>query len=145
VPQEHYVDDYCTPDFKIADAPDCGAATGLSALHDILGLQLESNKHKPPSDKQVFLGVHCDTLHVTVSIPYVEFTPSTGRTDFANEILYNASKQGLDQHTAQVVKGKIGFILQSAWGRVARAATQLLVSRCEKKPFLLPGRVQPSP
>jgi len=99
VPQEYYVDDHCTPDFEIADAPDCGAATALSALHDILCLQLESDKH-------------------------VEFSPSPGRTELVNEMLYNASKQGLDQHTAQVVKGKIGSILQSVWGRVARTATQ---------------------
>ena len=111
MPQEHYLDDYCTPDFKIADAPDCGAATALSALHDILSLQLESDKHKPPTNEQVFLSVHCDTLQVTDSIPYVEFSPSAGRTDLVNEMLYNASKQGLDQHTTQVVKGKIGFIL----------------------------------
>jgi len=101
VPQEYYVDDYCTPDFKIAGAPDCGAATVLSASHDIFGLQLESDKHKPPCDKQVFLGVHCDTSHVTShvtdSIPYVEFSPSTGHTDLVNEMLYNASKQGLDK------------------------------------------------
>ena len=96
-----YVDNYCTPDFKIAGAPDCGAATVLSASHDIFGLQLESDKHKPPCDKQVFLGVHCDTSHVTShvtdSIPYVEFSPSTGHTDLVNEMLYNASKQGLDK------------------------------------------------
>ena len=39
MPQEHYVDDYCTPDFKIAGAPDCGAAMALSALHDTLKLK----------------------------------------------------------------------------------------------------------
>jgi len=130
---------------KIAATPGCGAATALSALHDILGLQLDSDKHKPPFDKQVFLGVHCDTSHVTDSIPYVEFSPSAGRTDPVNEMLYNTSKQGLDQHTTQVVKGKIGFTLQSAWGQVARADTQPLVSRCGKKQFLLPGCVQPPP
>jgi len=30
------------------------------------------------------------------AIPYVEFSPSAGRTDLVNEMLYNASRQGLD-------------------------------------------------
>ena len=58
VPQEYYVDDYCTPDFKIAGAPDCGAATALSALHDILGLH--------------------PRMYIYIYI--YEFSPSAGRT-----------------------------------------------------------------
>lgn len=145
VPQEHYVDDYCTPDFKLADIPDCGAVAALSALHNVLGFKLAPDKQKSPSDKPIFLSVNSNVSHVTDPDPYVEFTPSARRTDLVIEMLYNASKQGLDQHTVQVIKGKIGSILQSVWGCVARAAIQPLVSCCGKKLFLLPGRVQPPP
>ena len=40
IPVDHYCDDYATPDFKLDPAPDCGAASGLAALHAALGLIL---------------------------------------------------------------------------------------------------------
>jgi len=73
VTQEHYVDDYCTPDFKIADAPDCGAATALSALHDILGLQLTNINRRPTSK---FSSAYTATLRTSqILYPMLSFRP----------------------------------------------------------------------
>ena len=54
-------------------------------------------------------------------------------------MLDHAAVEGLSPHSAQVIKGKLGWILQSAWGGVGRAASQPLVSRTGSKSFLLPG------
>ena len=137
IPVDHYCDDYATPDFALASLPDCGAAAGLSGLHDDLGLILEPAKHQPP--KNVFLGVVCDVSSAHHPSPFVEFRPSSGRTDHLMAMLDHAAVEGLSPHSTQVIKGKLGWILQSAWGGVGRAADQPLVSRTGSKSFLLPG------
>ena len=139
IPVDHYCDDYATPDFALAGLPDCGAAAGLSGLHDALGLILEPAKHQPPNSSNVFLGVVCDVSSAHHASPFVEFRPSSGRTDRVMAMLDHASVEGLSAHSAQVIKGKLGWILQSAWGGVGRAAAQPLVSRTGTKNFLLPG------
>ena len=53
-------------------------------------------------------------------------------------MLDHAAVEGLSPHSTQVIKGKLGWILQSAWGGVGRAADQPLVSRTGSKSFLLP-------
>jgi hypothetical protein len=59
-------------------------------------------------------------------------------------MLDHASVEGRSAHSAQVIKGKLGWILQSVWGGVGRAAAQPLVSRTGTKNFLLPvGRPEP--
>ena len=139
IPVDHYCDDYATPDFALASLPDCGAAAGLSGLHDALGLILEPAKHQPPNSSNVFLGVVCDVSSANHASPFVEFRPSSGRTDRVMAMLDHAAVEGLSPHSAQVIKGKLGWILQSAWGGVGRAASQPLVSRTGSKSFLLPG------
>jgi hypothetical protein len=54
-------------------------------------------------------------------------------------MLDHAAVEGLSAHSAQVIKGKLGWILQSAWGGVGRASDQPLVSHTGSKRFLLPG------
>jgi hypothetical protein len=139
IPVDHYCDDYATPDFALASLPDCGAAAGLSGLHDALGLILEPAKHQPPNSSNVFLGVVCDVSSAHHASPFVEFRPSSGRTDRVMAMLDHAVVEGLSPHSAQVIKGKLGWILQSAWGGVGRAAAQPLVSSTGSKSFLLPG------
>ena len=139
IPVDHYCDDYATPDFALAGLPDCGAEEGLSGLHDALGLILEPAKHQPPNSSNVFLGVVCDVSSANHASPFVEFRPSSGRTDRVMAMLDHAAVEGLSPHSAQVIKGKLGWILQSAWGGVGRAASQPLVSRTGSKSFLLPG------
>ena len=145
IPVEHYVDDYATPDFRLGSAADSGAAAGLAALHEALGLILEPDKHQTPSSVNVFLGVVCDVSAVHSDDPFVEFRPSRRRTAGVMAMLDEASVSGLSQVTASVVKGKLGWILQTVWGRVGRAAAQPLVSRVGGKKFLLPGGRQPPP
>jgi hypothetical protein len=53
--------------------------------------------------------------------------------------------EGLPAHSDQVIKGKLGWILQSTWGAVCRAAVQPLVSRTGCKKFMLPGGRPPPP
>ena len=60
-------------------------------------------------------------------------------------MLDHAVVEGLSPHSAQVIKGKLGWILQSAWGGVGRAAAQPLVSSTGSKSFLLPGGRQAPP
>ena len=97
--------------------------------HDMIGLQLESTKHQPPSCVNTFLGVDCDTSHVQDKEPYVEYRPSKGRIARILDLLAQSAKFGMSSHAAQMLKGKLTFVLQSAWGRVARAATQPLATR----------------
>jgi len=129
MPVEAYADDYANPDIKPPDTPDSGAALCLAQLHDMIGLQLESTKHQPPSCVNTFLGVDCDTSHVQDKEPYVEFRPSKGRIAHILDLLAQSAKFGMSSHAAQMLKGKLSFVLQSAWGRVARAATQPLATR----------------
>jgi hypothetical protein len=145
IPVDHYCDDYATPDFKLASAPDCGAASGLAALHAAIGLILQPDKHQPPAAINTFLGVVCDVSRAHTSQPFVEFRPSAQRTDGVLAMLDEGAACGLSPHSAQVIKGKISWILQSAWGCVGRAAAQPLVSRAGGRKFLLPGGRAPPP
>jgi hypothetical protein len=59
-------------------------------------------------------------------------------------MLDHTAVEGLSAHSAQVIKGKLVWILQSAWGGVGQAAAQPLVSCAGSKNFLLPdGRPAP--
>jgi len=59
-------------------------------------------------------------------------------------MLDHTAVEGLAAHSAQVIKGKLVWILQSAWGGVGQAAAQPLVSCAGSKNFLLPdGRPAP--
>ena len=130
VPQESYFDDFNTPDFKLDDQRDSGAAMALSVLHnDLLGLRLESTKHQPADVHNVFLGVTCDVSHAGAADPYVEFRPSPRRVDNILNMLNFGAHWGLPSHAASVLYGKLGFLLQAAYGRVGRAAIQPLVWR----------------
>ena len=54
-------------------------------------------------------------------------------------MLDEGATSGLKPHTASVILRKLGWILQSAWGGVGRAAIQPLVSRAGTLPLSLPG------
>ena len=129
IPQEAYFDDFNTPDFKTTDKPDSGAAEGMHAIHSILGLLLERRKHQPPATANAFLGVITDVSQAAASDPYVEFRPAPGRIQRIRAAFHRASRLGLSPHAAQVLIGKLGFLLHAAWGKVGRAALQPLVAR----------------
>jgi len=54
-------------------------------------------------------------------------------------MLDEGADSGLKPHTASVILGKLGWILQAAWGGVGRATIQPLVSRAGTLPVRLPG------
>ena len=145
VPQEHYFDDFCTPDFKLGAELDSGANACITGIHDILGLKLEPTKNQPASTCNVFLGVECDLAHTRDEIPYVEFRPSSGRVDKVLTMLRQAATDGLTAAMASTIHGKLSWILQAAWGGVGRAALQPLVSRVGTTTYLLPGGRPPPP
>ena len=131
IPQESYVDDFCTPDFQSEDKmSDCGASAALSSVLAMISLEREPLKHQHPHQVNTFLGVETDLSHTTdTSDPYVEFRPSENRTSSLLDMLTRASAHGLDAHSAQVIQGKLRWILQAAWGNVARDSIQPLVFR----------------
>jgi len=129
MPVKPYANAYVNPDIKPPDEPDSGAALCLAQLHDMIGLQLETTKHQPPSCVNTSPGVDCDTSHVQDKEPYVEFRPSKGRIARILDFLAQSAKFGMSSHAAQMLKAKLSFVLQSAWGRVARVATQPLATR----------------
>jgi len=60
--------------------------------------------------------------------PYVKFCHSEGSIKRILVLLADDAEFGMSSNAAQVLKGKLSFVLQSAWGR-ARAATQPLATR----------------
>ena len=130
MPVEAYANDYANPDIKPTDAVDSGTALCPNQLHDMIGLQLEPTKHQTPACVNTFPGVDCDTSHVQDDKQYVEFRPSQGHIKHILDLLADRATFGMSSHAAQVLKGKLSFVLQSAWGRVACAATQPLATRC---------------
>jgi len=131
--------DYCCPSFKAPDGGDFGAAAALAILHHAVGLLLEPDKHQPPASNNIFLGVHTDVSNLGPPHPYVEFRPSEERKRSVLQMLDEGATSGLKPHTASVILGKLGWILQAAWGGVGRAAIQPLVSRAGTLPVRLPG------
>jgi hypothetical protein len=91
----------------------------------------------------------CQAARHFLSIPVDHYCDDYATPDFAlaslpdcgaaTDMLDHAAVEGLSAHSAQVIKGKLGWILQSAWDGVGRAAAQPLVSRTGSKNFLLPG------
>ena len=148
IPQEAYFDDYCTPDFRLpgCQLSDCGAASALNSLHRLLGFRLEPHKHQPADVTNDFLGVTTNTSHVSDSKPFVEFRPSSRRTERVMDMLRTAAAENFfDSALAKTVRGKLAWILQAAWGSVGRAGLQPLRTRCGDQPFLLPGGITPPP
>ena len=131
--------DYCCPSFKAPDGGDFGSAAALAILHHAVGLLLEPDKHQPPASNNIFLGVHTDVSNLGPPHPYVEFRPSEERKRSVLQMLDEGATSGLKPHTASVILGKLGWILQAAWGGVGRAAIQPLVSRAGTLPVRLPG------
>ena len=147
IPQEHYYDDYCTPDFILPDGADGGAADDFHAVHnDVIGLLLEKNKFQASAPSNTFLGVATDLSHASqLDNPYVEFRPSPHHTDKVLALLDEASTSGLSTHLALVIRGKLNRILQSAWGCVGRPAPQPLVSHTGRWMHDLLGGATPRP
>jgi len=145
VPQEHFFDDFNTPDLRVSLPADSGASAATKGIQDILGFLVEDAKHQPPSVVNVFLGVTTDISNTASEAPYVEFKPSPGRIHRIRSMLTHASVHGLSSHAAQVLLGKLNFLLHAAWGKVGRAALQPLRTRAGQFPFLLKGGLQPPP
>jgi hypothetical protein len=121
------------------------SSASAKVIQDILGFLVETAKHQTPNTVNVFLGVTCDVSNTASNAPYVEFRPSPGRIQRIRSMLAHESVHRISAHAAQVLLGKLNFLLHAAWGGVGRAAMQPLRSRAGQTPFLLKGGLQPPP
>ena len=139
VPVDHYVDDYMVVD--IAGAGLWSGAGGertwwpssgqwsLDQLHNIIGFRLEPKKRKHGSSVNEGLGVMCD-LSLFQSQSVISFSPTSRRVDEILAALRSAqSRQRLSPHEAQVLLGRLSWLLGASFAASGRAATLPLVSR----------------
>jgi hypothetical protein len=124
---DQYFDDYMTID--TADGM-TSAQDSLILCHDLLAPDLiEIKKHKEIADWNVGLGHEIDVGQVYVEYAvYVRCTP-----DRIEKVLHALSvaraANYLSPGDASTIRGKLGFLLSAASGRVGRAATQPLMQR----------------
>ena len=132
VPCAHFFDDYV-----IVDAA-AGGASGQEALaeaHALVGQELEPKKRKPMASGNVALGQHVDVSRAHVD-QTVTVSPLRQRCRNILAALRAARQRNhLSTGEAARVRGKLGWVLSAAFGRVGRAATQPLTER----EYALPG------
>ena len=142
----HYFDDFPTLHFGSPPPPDPARPAGkrrryappppsldgqggLATTHRLTGAILAAKKHIWFDTSNVLLGVRAN-LALAHSHFIVMFEASPGRVDKILLMLRDARRHhSLPSHTAGVIRGKLGFILTHAYGRVGRAAAQPLVQR----------------
>ena len=130
-----YVDDYICVDVESEITDSNGrvwpssAQWALSELHDLVGLGLAAEKHKPAASKNVLLGVEAD-LSEFVSKQAISFSPTKERK---GEILHDLRTcQAQDKMTprqAASFMGRLAFTLSTAYASVGRAAIHPLVDQ----------------
>ena len=149
----HYVDDYLNIDFASASIS-CPFAVGpsfwpssaqwaLDQLHEIVGYNLEPKKRKPGADKNIGLGVECD-LSAFESDSVISFRATEERKKAILDLMLSAKQNNyLSPHEAQVVLGRLTWVLSSSYASSGRAATLPLVDRAAKRDSLdMPARNQ---
>ena len=149
VPTAHYFDDYQVVDVLAAGS---SGQDLLYELHRAAGdgipfnetrtrvtaPAIEPKKRLPMAPVNVGLGVQVD-LSEAASHRKIHFRPTQQRIDFALEVWANASRDNhMSPETAASLRGKMGFLLEAAYGRVGRAASLVLVQReyRDHSPFL---------
>lgn len=123
---QHYVDDYVNCDLR---AGRDSAQRGLRTVHQVIGLDVEMKKRKPNAASNHVLGIGASAEHVHESM-YIELYPLEERRVALEEQLAECKRSGrLTPAEASKIRGKVGFLLLPAYGRVGRAALQPLVQR----------------
>ena len=123
---DQYFDDYMILDILVgADS----AQTALGLCHDLVGQSLEPKKSQPMATGNKGLGnlIFMGNVHAE----YAVWIMTT--TDRREKVLAMLDAARCARHLtpadASTIRGKIGFLLTAAWGKVGRAATQPLLQR----------------
>lgn len=102
---------------------------GVAASHKLTNTRLASEKHEPAAYSNKFMGVMCDTSSFHTSST-ISFHPDPGRVDRLLAFIARCrATDSLSPSAAGTLRGKLGFVLTHAYGRIGRAATQPLVER----------------
>ena len=138
VATDHYCDDYMTVDvagFPIQDSDGVwpsSAQWALNQLHDMIGFRLEPQKRKHGAAVNEALGVVCDFSGFT-DLGCVELRPTEKRRAEIIQSMRAAQARGrLLPHEAQVLLGRLNWVLSSSYASVGRAATLPLVDRATR-------------
>ena len=123
---DHYVDDYMNVDTAVAGQ---SAQVALQLAHEIMGFTLEARKRKPNAPTHVALGVQIELGKV-----HTDGTATARSTDkrirsIRQSMAWAKEANCLSASQAGKMRGKLGWVLQPVFGRVARAAMQPLVFR----------------
>lgn len=141
LPVDHFFDDNMIPDLAIAGNSGEDAFIRLFKAmgdpwnrHDpfpgtVRNPGLSPEKAQPVASHNRALGVLVDLSEVH-TVGRVSFAPTQSRITEVLHIWRNASRDNfLPPSLAARLRGKLGFLLQASYGRVGRAATQVLVQR----------------
>ena len=137
---DHYYDDFILPDLEAGrrSALDiledfihmCGTGARRTARQPVRSPELDPNKTKEPLRSNVVLGVTADLSSASATPPSVHFRAEPERIERVLAAFRAAFERGkLSPHEAASLRGKLFFLLSSAFGAVGRAATLPLVQR----------------
>ena len=145
---DHYYDDFIIPDLEVGrrSALDiledfilmCGRGSRRADRQPVRSPELDPSKTKEPLRSNVVLGVTADLSSASSTPPSVRFHAEPERVRSVLATFRAAYERGkLTPHEAASLRGKLFFVLSSAFGMVGRAATLPLVQRQyrDKPPF----------
>jgi hypothetical protein len=126
----HYFDDFMTVNLAApSGAPGMSGQDALAFLFTTFGRPLEPDKHKPAAGSNVGLGVRINVA-AAATLGWVILSPTWDRCEHILTTLRRARAQDyFPPGMASVVRGKCGYLLTAAYGRVGRACLQPLVQR----------------
>jgi hypothetical protein len=145
VPLEAYVDDYNCCDLRLPNAgKTCGGQRAVVDLHGLFGWPIEMSKSQSGDTENKFLGMMTDTSKVTTlhrppEAPLeVSFYPHEDRVTQILELMNSddpsvGGSGFMTPHEADVLLGKLGFLLRGAHGSVGRGASQPIYARKNDK------------
>ena len=150
---DHYYDDFILPDLEagLRSSLDvledfilmCGNGSRRAEFQPVRSPELDPKKTKEPLRSNVVLGVTADLSSASSTPPSVRFRAESERIQSVLAAFRAAYARGtLRPHEASSLRGKLFFVLSSAFGMVGRAATLPLVQRQyrDSRPFsFLPG------
>ena len=140
VPVDHYYDDFILTDLTAGGRSSlrlleefilmCGPGAPRTARQPVRSPELDPAKTKEPNASNVVLGIVADLSSVPSRRPTVHFRADPERVASVLAAFRLAfHRRRLSPHEASSLRGKLFFILSSAFGMVGRAATLPLVQR----------------
>ena len=138
---ENYVDDFNCCDLRFPNAGrSCGGQDAVVELHRLFGWPIEASKHQEGATENKFLGMMTDTSKVTTlnrgpdEKLTVSFYPHEDRVAQILDLMNShdpawGGSGYMTPHEADVLLGKLGFLLRGAHGSVGRGASQPIYQR----------------